>query len=75
MSEWKIKRRADELPVGDTAALKALARQGKLRPGDYVLNPVLQQWMYARDAAELEGIFVSQSSNAKAPQYNRLSFS
>jgi hypothetical protein len=74
MSEWKMKRGTDEISVGDTTALKAMAHQGKLKPEDCVLNPVLQQWMYARDAAELEGIFASKSSNAKAQQYNRLSF-
>jgi hypothetical protein len=73
MSEWKMKRGTDEITVGDTTALKAMAQQGKLKPEDYVLNPVLQQWMYARDAAELQGIFASQSSNAKAEEYNKLS--
>jgi hypothetical protein len=74
MNEWKVKRGNEDLAVGDTAELKSMAKTGQIKPDDYVLNPVLQQWMYARDAAELEGIFASKASNTKAQQYNRLSF-
>ena len=33
--------------------LRRMLEQGKLGEADYVFNPVLEKWLYARDVAEL----------------------
>jgi hypothetical protein len=74
MAEWKIKRGDEEFSAADLETLKKWAKQGRVKPEDYVLNPVLEEWMYARDAAELEGIFSKQKDKSSASQLNRVSW-
>lgn len=72
MAEWKIKRGDAEFTAADDTMLVAWAREGRVQASDYVLNPVLQQWMYARDAAELQGAFGSIKANTDANHLNAI---
>ena len=54
---WKIKRNEQETECSGVLALKELAAKGEISPEDYVFNPTLNQWSYARDTAELQGLF------------------
>jgi hypothetical protein len=53
------------------AALHEHARAGRIVPSDYVFNPTLDRWMYAREMAELEqGLAVRAGSAAPTKQTN-----
>jgi hypothetical protein len=67
MSEWKLKRGNEEWPIADAEMLKQWATDGRVNADDYVFNPILEKWMYARDAVELAGVFEAktQSVNRK----------
>ena len=54
---WKIKHNEEEIECPDVATLKAWATEGRVTPEDYVFNPTLNQWIYAKEAAELQGLF------------------
>jgi hypothetical protein len=56
MAEWKLKRGEQEWPIRDAEMLREWASSGRLNPDDYVFNPVLAKWVYARDVAELAGL-------------------
>ena len=55
--EWKIKRDDREFMAPDTATLQLWAKEGHVVATDYVLNPTLDRWMYAREVAELANHF------------------
>lgn len=57
MPEWKIKRGDSEFTAENDEALQLWAKEGRLVESDYVFNPTLQKWMYARETAELAGAF------------------
>jgi hypothetical protein len=63
---WKVKRGQDEYPCPDTPTLKQWASQGLIAVDDYIFNPVLNQWLYARDVAEIQGVFGKQVKAEKA---------
>ena len=51
-------RRADsetEDVAPDLATLQQRAKEGRIVSTDYVWNPILQRWMLAREAVELNG--------------------
>jgi hypothetical protein len=73
MAEWRIKRGEEEFIAPDTVTLQEWAKSQRVRPDDYVFNPTLQRWMYARDAAELQPIFTSEQSRGAAEHYNQVS--
>lgn len=60
--EWKVKRGDQEWLVPDSATLQVWAREKRVLPDDYVFNPVLQRWMYAREAGELATSFAAAVS-------------
>jgi hypothetical protein len=74
MAEWKIRRGEDEFSAPDAATLQQWAASGNLAASDYVLNPILQQWMYARDLAELAGVFGMQAEQKRVSEMNRMSW-
>jgi hypothetical protein len=53
MTEWKLRRDEREWPVKDAAELQQWANTGHVSPSDYIYNPTLEKWMYAREIAEL----------------------
>lgn len=74
MAEWRIKRGDEQFVAPDLPTLQAWAKSQRVRPDDYVFNPTLQNWMYARDAAELQSIFAATLSRGAAEHYNKVSF-
>ena len=63
---WKVKRGEREFECPDTTTLKRLASEGSIAVDDYVFNPVLNQWLYARDVAEIQGVFGKAAKTEKA---------
>jgi len=70
--EWKIKRGSEEFACDSVDTLKQWASQGRICREDYVFNPVLNQWLYARDAAELQPCFSQKESTKQASRLNSL---
>lgn len=68
---WKVKRGQDEFPCPDIPTLKQWASEGRVVVDDYVFNPVLSQWLYAKDVAEIQGIFGKQVKVAKSETAKR----
>jgi hypothetical protein len=59
---WQVKRGETIIVESvEVTALREWASKGNLAPDDYVFNPILNQWMYAKDAAELSGVFRRRS--------------
>jgi len=67
--DWKLKRGAEETAVDSVATLKQWAREGRIQRDDYVFNPVLEKWLYAKDTVEIQEPF---STKAKAKEAGRL---
>lgn len=57
MTEWKMKRGDTEYPATSLAELRQWALKGNLVGSDYVFNPTLSKWMYARELEELKASF------------------
>jgi|SRR5581483_4697730 len=57
MEQWKLRRNNAEMPIGGTGELQQLVRDGKVLESDYVWNPILEKWLYARDVAEVAQLF------------------
>ena len=57
MSGYKIKRGDVEYPAASLAELRQWALNGRVAPGDYVFNPTLGKWTYAREIEELKASF------------------
>lgn len=70
MSAWKIKRDDTEFTAPDVATLRKWAAQGRVLPTDYVHNPILNQWMYAKDAQELTATFAARNPNRSSAASN-----
>ena len=66
-----LKRGGLDIPVKDVNQLRKLATEGGINPSDYVFNPVLNQWMYAKDAAELASVFTTAGKNESANTLNK----
>jgi hypothetical protein len=65
MTGWLLKRGSEEYPIpGGPEELQRWAIAGKVRAEDYVYNPVLEKWMYARDTAEVAGILQNMTKGA-----------
>ena len=73
-SEWKLRRGADEYPVGTVATLNDWTNAGRIAPTDYIFNPVLERWMYAIEVAEIASYFAVQKSRASNENLNRMSW-
>ena len=74
MAEWQIKRGESQFAAPDLETLQAWARSGNIVQTDYVFNPVLQQWMYAKDLGELQAVFGSHKIQAEKDNLNRMSW-
>jgi hypothetical protein len=67
MSDWQIKRGEQVFLAPDIATLQQWTQEGRVLPGDYVFNPILQRWMYASELAELRAAWHGNTtSSAKA---------
>lgn len=62
-SAWKIRRGDTEYPVAGVDQLREWAAAGNVGPDDYVWNPILEKWMYARDTAEVGPILTRRKSS------------
>lgn len=74
MAEWKIRRGDDEFTAPDVETLRGWAAEGRVVGSDYVMNPMLNRWMYASEAVELAGIYSRHAATATANHWNRTSF-
>jgi hypothetical protein len=70
--EWKIKKGPDEFPCPDIPTLKQWAAEGRILKEDYVFNPVLQQWLYARDVAEIQSNFIKVKNQSQAQDLKKV---
>jgi hypothetical protein len=65
-SDRWIWRRGDEQVASNSLNdLQSWARSGKIQPSDYVWNPILQKWMYARESEELRPFLGQQATEAQ----------
>src|SRR6266545_317729 len=55
--EWIFCRKLDAFPILDNAVLQRWTEQGRIRPGDYLVNPRLDICVQAKDIAELDAVF------------------
>lgn len=70
--EWKIRKGSDEFPCPDIPTLKQWAFEGRILKEDYIFNPVLGQWLYARDVAEIQPHFTRSQNQAQAQDFKRI---
>jgi hypothetical protein len=54
MAQWLVMQGDTKFPVAGLGELEALARKGRLRPGDMVQPPGTTDWMYATEIPELK---------------------
>jgi hypothetical protein len=54
---YKIRRGEEEFTTAGLEELRAFVRSGRVLESDYVFNPMLEKWMYARELAELADAF------------------
>jgi hypothetical protein len=73
MADWKVRRDKEEWPAPDAAMIRQWAELGKVLPSDYVYNPVLDKWMYAREVAEISGVFESKKARSDLENLNKSS--
>lgn len=57
MTSYKMKRGDKEYPAQSLAELRQWALKGNLVGSDYVFNPTLGKWTYAREMEELKASF------------------
>ena len=71
MAEWKVRRGDAEFTAANDDMVRQWAKEGRVQPTDYLFNPVLQRWMYAREVGEIAGVFQSatHASNKKTGCY------
>ena len=74
MDQWKVRRGNDEFPVDGVETLKQWANLGRIAESDYIYNPILGRWMYARELAEIAGYFQRKEEVAKNENLNRTSW-
>lgn len=74
MSEWKLKRGEEEWAVGTAATLKEWAGKGLIAQDDYVFNPILEKWVYARDVAEISPTFSVKVARERKEWVNHASW-
>ena len=70
--EWKVRKGDEVFTCADISTLKRWAEEGRIQQEDYVFNPVLEQWLYARDVAEVQGCFVKKGKSSEANRLNTL---
>src|SRR4029079_6058419 len=65
MNAWKLKRDDGEWTMENDIELRAWARDGRIRPQDYLFNPTLAKWMYARDVEEVSVGWAASAANER----------
>jgi hypothetical protein len=53
--KYRLRRDETDYDVPNLETLREWARAGRIAPTDYVYNPTLERWVYARELGELEG--------------------
>lgn len=53
--KYRLRRGETDFDVPNLETLREWARAGPIAPTDYVYNPTLERWVYARELGELEG--------------------
>ncbi len=51
---FKVRREDGDVDVHGVQELQRLYRTNKISPSDYIYNPTLDKWMYAKDFEELK---------------------
>jgi hypothetical protein len=69
---WKHRRDSQETTIDSVATLKQWATEGRIQRDDYVFNPVLEQWLYAKDTVEIQGLFNTKEKVKEAGRLNTL---
>lgn len=59
---WILCRNFDQRPIADDDALLRLTEQGRVQPGDYLVNTGFDRCVQARDVVELDAIFRTSMS-------------
>lgn len=68
MSQWHVTQGDNQFAVdGGLAALEAMARRGRIGPGDMIQPPNAADWMYASEIPELKQIFDRRDDDDDAP--------
>ena len=52
--DWKLKQGSQETAIDGVATLKRWTTEGRIQRDDYVFNPVLGKWLYAKDTVEIQ---------------------
>jgi hypothetical protein len=72
---WILKRNEQDFQT-DIPTPKQWAAEGKVGADDYIYNPVLQKWLYAKDTAEIASAFTAvaarQATKEKAKKASNL---
>lgn len=71
---FKLRRGETDFDVPNLATLVEWARAGRVAPTDYVYNPTLERWVYAREMGELEGEFRAAATQQKSQDYRKYAF-
>lgn len=69
-TRWLTRVDGKETVSAGVAGLKELISHKRLKAEDYVYNPNLQKWIYAKDVEELRGSFSKQG----ASELNRMAW-
>ena len=70
--EWKVLKEGQEYLCPDSVTLKEWAAAGRIQREDYIFNPILGQWLYARDVAEVQGSFAAIQKQGQAGQLKKI---
>ena len=54
---WIICRNLQEIPVPSIDVLPVWAERGRIRPDDYLVNPIIETCVQVRDVPDLNAIF------------------
>jgi hypothetical protein len=54
---WIVCRKLQQVPVPSVDVLPAWAERGRVRPDDYLVNPILEVCFLAREVPALNAIF------------------
>jgi hypothetical protein len=69
---WKLKRGSEEIVIDSVATLKQWAAEGRIQREDYLYNPVLEQWLYAKETVEIQNLFSHKDATKEAKRLNSL---
>jgi hypothetical protein len=70
--DWKLKQGSQETAIDGVATLKRWTTEGRIQRDDYVFNPVLGKWLYAKDTVEIQELFSAKDKGKEAGRLNGL---